>query len=123
MPLINWWKVVVLERFAQFTGRAGRAEYWWFFLANLIVSLVLAALSRASVVFAILSVIYGLAVLIPSIAVGIRRLHDTGKSGWWILLALIPFVGYIILLVFFAMEGTPGPNQYGPPPPAEPALA
>jgi uncharacterized membrane protein YhaH (DUF805 family) len=123
MPLINWWKVVVIERFAQFTGRAGRAEYWWFFLANLIVALILAALSRASIIFTILYVVYSLAVLIPSIAVGIRRLHDTNKSGWWMLLYLVPVVGFIVLLVFFVMEGTPGPNQYGPPPPGEPALA
>jgi uncharacterized membrane protein YhaH (DUF805 family) len=123
MVLVNWWKVVVLERFAQFTGRAGRAEYWWFFLANLIVALVLALLSRASVIFLILYVIYGVGVLVPSIAVGVRRLHDTDKSGWFMLIALIPFVGYIILLVLLAMEGTPGSNRYGPPPPGEPALA
>jgi uncharacterized membrane protein YhaH (DUF805 family) len=123
MELVNWWKVVVLERYAQFTGRAGRAEFWWFFLANLIISVVLSLLGRASVIFAIISLIYSLAVLVPSIAVGVRRLHDTDKSGWWILIGLIPLVGFIVLLVLFVMEGTPGSNRYGPPPPNQPAIA
>src|SRR5436190_10537389 len=73
MQLVNWWKVVVLQRYAQFMGRASRAEYWWFFLANLIVLAVLGVLSRASTVFAILYLVYGLAVLIPGIAVAVRR--------------------------------------------------
>jgi uncharacterized membrane protein YhaH (DUF805 family) len=123
MVLINWWKVVVIERFAQFTGRAGRAEFWWFVLANFIVSTVLSLLGRASVIFAVLSAIYGLAVLIPSIAVAIRRLHDTERSGWWLLIILVPLAGIIVLIVFYATEGTPGPNKYGPPAPGEPALA
>ncbi len=66
----------------------------------------------------ILLLIYGLAVLIPSLAVGVRRMHDQDKSGWFILLGLIPFVGPLILLVFFCLEGTNGPNQYGPDPKA-----
>jgi uncharacterized membrane protein YhaH (DUF805 family) len=123
MPLINWWKVVVIERFAQFTGRAGRAEFWWFTLANFIVSLILSLLGQASIVFYVLSAIYSLAVLIPSLAVGIRRLHDTNRSGWWLLIILVPLAGIIILIVFMATEGTPGPNNYGPPPLGEPALA
>ncbi len=64
-------------------------------------------------VFVVLVVLYGLAVLIPGIAVGIRRLHDTGKSGWWLLIALVPFVGIIVLIVFFCQDSTPGVNQYG----------
>jgi uncharacterized membrane protein YhaH (DUF805 family) len=123
MQLVNWWKVVVLERFAQFVGRAGRAEFWWFALANFIVSLILNLLGRASGLFVVLGVIYSLAVLVPSIAVGIRRLHDTAKSGWWLLIGLVPLVGFIVLIVFFATQGNPAPNQYGPPPPSEPAVA
>jgi len=123
MQLITWWKVVVLERFALFTGRASRAEFWWFFLANLIVTVVLGLMTQASTIFLVLSIIYGIAVLIPYIAVGIRRLHDTSKSGWFILLGLVPFVGFIILLVLWSMPGTPYPNEHGPPPPSEPALA
>ena len=112
-PLIGYWKQVVLERYAQFTGRARRAEYWWFALASLIIGVVLSVLGAASSIFNIVYFIYALAVLVPSIAVGIRRLHDTDKSGWWLLIALVPFVGFIILIVFFAMDSTRGTNQWG----------
>jgi uncharacterized membrane protein YhaH (DUF805 family) len=123
MLLGNGWKVVVLQRYTQFVGRAGRAEFWWFELASFIIVTVLSILGRASVVFSVLGLIYALAVLVPSIAVGVRRLHDTGRSGWWLLMLLVPLVGLIVLLVFFVSEGTPGPNQYGPPAPTEPVLA
>ena len=113
----------MLERFAQFSGRAGRAEYWWFVLANLIITLVLSALSRASWLFAVVSLGYSIALIVPSIAVGIRRLHDTGRSGWWLLIILVPLAGIIVLVVFLATEGEPGPNRYGPPPPREPLAA
>ena len=95
MVLIEAWKTVVLERYAQFQGRAGRAEYWWFVLANFIVVLVLNVLARASTLFSIASLVYSLALLIRGIAVAIRRLHDTNRSGWWILIGLIPLVGFI----------------------------
>jgi uncharacterized membrane protein YhaH (DUF805 family) len=114
-PLVGYWKRVILERYAQFTGRAGRAEFWWYFLANIIVYIVLNILIAISSIFWVLYVIYALAVLIPGIAVGIRRLHDTDKSGWWLLISLIPLVGIIVLIVFWATEGTPGPNRYGAP--------
>ena len=100
-----------------------RAEFWWFFLASFIISAVLSILGRASVVFSVLGFIYSLAVLVPSIAVGVRRLHDTARSGWWILIGLIPLVGFIVLIVFWAGQGSPGANQYGAPPPNEPAVA
>jgi uncharacterized membrane protein YhaH (DUF805 family) len=119
MILINTWKTVVLQRYAKFDGRAGRAEFWWFVLANVIVSIVLNVLGQASSLFTILAFVYSLAVLVPSIAVAIRRLHDTNKSGWFILIGLIPIVGFIVLIVFYATEGTRGPNQYGAA--AEPA--
>ena len=117
-PLVNYWKKVVLENYLNFTGRARRAEFWWYFLANLIISVVLniidAALGWGSGYYGgILTGIYGLAVLLPGLAVGIRRLHDTDKSGWWLLLALIPLVGIIVLIVFWATDGQPGVNQYG----------
>jgi uncharacterized membrane protein YhaH (DUF805 family) len=119
MPIIENWKLVVLERYAKFDGRAGRAEFWWFFLANLIVYIAFAILLQISGIFWVLEVLYALALLVPSIAVAIRRLHDTDKTGWLVLLVLIPFIGGIILLVLCAMEGTKGPNQYGAAP--EPA--
>jgi uncharacterized membrane protein YhaH (DUF805 family) len=119
MQLIESWKLVVLERYAKFDGRAGRAEFWWFVLANFLAYIVLAILMQISGIFFLLYIVYALGVLIPSLAVAIRRLHDTDKSGWLLLLGLIPFVGFIILLVFYIQEGTSGPNQYGPGP--EPA--
>ncbi len=112
-PLINYWKKVVLENYANFDGRARRAEFWWYALANLIVSVVLNLLQAAASIFVVLVVIYGLAVLIPGIAVGIRRLHDTDRSGWWLLLVFIPIVGAIVLIVFWATDGKPEVNQYG----------
>ena len=116
-PLISYWKLVVLERYAKFDGRSRRAEFWWYFLANLIISIVLniidAAIGFGSGYGGVLSAIYGLAVLVPGLAVGVRRLHDTDKSGWWLLLVLIPIVGLIVLIVFWATDSTRGANDYG----------
>ncbi len=111
--LINAFKLVVFERYAQFEGRAGRAEYWWFVLADILLSIAVSILAGAADIFAILSLVISLALLVPSLAVAIRRLHDTSRSGWWILISLVPFVGWIILIVFLASEGTPGSNEYG----------
>jgi uncharacterized membrane protein YhaH (DUF805 family) len=116
MVLIAAFKRVVAESYAKFDGRSGRAEFWWFFLANLIVGVVLSLLGQASTFFYIIYVIYGLALIIPSIAVGIRRLHDINRTGWWILIALVPLVGLIVLLVFYATAGDRGTNRYGPEP-------
>lgn len=121
MALIENWKLVVLQRYAKFDGRAGRGEFWWFVLANIIAYVVLAILIQIASIFIILYIGYAIAVIIPSIAVAIRRLHDTDKSGWLLLVGLIPLVGFIILLVFYIQEGTAGPNQYGAA--AEPAAA
>jgi uncharacterized membrane protein YhaH (DUF805 family) len=112
-PLIGYWKKVVLESYAKFDGRSRRAEFWWYFLANLIIGVVLNVVDAVIGLAGILSLIYALAVLVPGLAVGIRRLHDTGKSGWWLLIALIPIVGIIVLIVFFAQDSTPGVNDYG----------
>jgi uncharacterized membrane protein YhaH (DUF805 family) len=106
---------IVLTKYADFSGRARRSEYWWFFLANFIVSIVAAILDQA-VGFPLLQIVLGLALLIPGIAVGVRRLHDTGRSGWWLLIAFVPFVGVIILVVLLCLDGQPGPNNYGPSP-------
>ena len=111
--LINAWKLVVLERYAQFEGRAGRAEYWWFVLADflLIVRAQRAGAGRERVL--VLYFVAALALLVPSLAVAIRRLHDTGRSGWLLLIGLVPLVGWIILIVFLAADSTPGSNEYG----------
>ncbi|MEU5311761.1 DUF805 domain-containing protein [Streptomyces sp. NPDC021562] len=111
---MNWY-VDVLKKYAVFSGRARRQEYWMFFLFNLIISIVLAVVGRA-IGFAALSSIYALAVLLPGLGVAVRRLHDTGRSGWAILIGIIPLVGWIILIVWLASEGKPEENQYGPNP-------
>lgn len=113
MPLIDYWKLVVLERYAKFDGRARRAEYWWFVLANFIVAVVLAILSGISDLFLLLYFAYAIAMFIPTIAVAIRRLHDTDRSGWWLLITFVPLVGGIILIVLLALDSTRGTNQYG----------
>lgn len=94
-------------RYALFRGRASRSEFWWWYLASAIVEIVLQVLVRVSGAFNILALIYGLAVIVPQIAIAARRLHDTNRSGWWQLLALIPIVGWIILLVWFIQKEKP----------------
>lgn len=117
---MNWY-MEVLRKYAVFSGRSRRTEYWMFVLFNLIISVVLGFLDRMTGLLqdngiGVLGGLYSLAVLIPSIAVSIRRLHDTGRSGWWLLLAFIPLIGGIVLIVFMAQDGEPQPNQYGPNP-------
>ena len=118
MPIIENWKLVVLERYTKFDGRAGRAEFWWFVLANVLILIALAILVAVSNIFWVLYIGYALAMVVPSIAVAIRRLHDTDKSGWWLLIGIIPFGG-LVLIVFYILEGTAGPNDHGAA--AEPA--
>jgi len=115
------WYTGVLKKYAVFTGRARRKEFWMFLLINFLIGIVFGILTiipGIGSIFNILSYVYSLAVLIPSIAVLVRRLHDTGRSGLLALLVLIPLVGAIILIVFSAQEGNPGDNQYGPNPKA-----
>jgi len=107
----------VLKKYAVFSGRAQRAEYWYFFLFNLITGIVLGIVSGLiSDTKSIIGLIYALAVLIPGLAVSIRRLHDVGKSGWMILINLIPLVGTIWYIVLMATDSNPGDNEYGPNP-------
>lgn len=115
------WYTDVLRQYATFTGRARRQEFWMFVLINVAVSLVLALVDNLlglrfgtePATAGILGTIYSLAVLLPSLAVAVRRLHDTGRSGWWLLIGLIPLIGGIVLIVFYALEGRPGPNAHG----------
>jgi uncharacterized membrane protein YhaH (DUF805 family) len=110
------WYIDVLKKYAVFSGRAQRAEYWYFFLFNIIVAVVLAALDQMLGFGNILSGIYTLAVLLPGIGVGVRRLHDIGRSGWWLLIGLIPVIGFIVLIIWYVKDSDPGENQYGPNP-------
>jgi uncharacterized membrane protein YhaH (DUF805 family) len=112
------WYLAVLKNYTGFSGRARRKEYWMFVLFNVIIAFVLGFVEGIVGGPGILGMLYMLAVLIPSIAVSIRRLHDTNKSGWFLLIGLIPVLGGIILIVFMAMDGDPGDNQYGPNPKA-----
>jgi len=121
---IDIYKSVLTDKYADFTGRARRAEYWWFVLMNFIVitaiaivSLILYSVSDTlGVLGIVIYAVYALAVIVPGVAVAVRRLHDTNKSGWMILVGLIPLVGGILILVFYFTDGDPGPNQYGPSP-------
>jgi len=90
------------SKYVDFNGRAVRSEYWWFALFNLIVSIVLTIISPK-----LLANIYSLATLLPALAVGVRRLHDTNRSGWWLLLWLVPVIGWIVLIVFLAQDSVP----------------
>ena len=117
------WYLAVLKKYTQFSGRAHRTEYWMFVVVNLAIII---AISIVEGIFGgpgVLGAIYGLAVLLPSLAVGVRRLHDIGKSGWWLLIGLVPVVGIIVLIVFAAQDGQPGTNTYGPNPKAAGAPA
>jgi len=116
---MNWY-VNVLKNYVGFSGRARRTEYWMFVLFNAIIAFVLYLpfLFTQEIAFASLYSIYALAVFLPSLAVTVRRLHDTGKSGWWYLISLVPLVGAIMLIIFTATAGAQGPNQYGADPKA-----
>jgi uncharacterized membrane protein YhaH (DUF805 family) len=113
------WYLKVLKNYVNFRGRARRKEYWMFFLFNIIAALILMILDFFVLgTYGVLYGLYLLAVILPSLAVTIRRLHDLGKSGWWIFISLIPVIGGIWLLVLLVMDGTTGENLYGPSPKA-----
>jgi len=123
---MQWWKKVVLQNYANFKGRARRKEFWMFILFHVIFLIIAGILDnllglnfktqRAGFSTGPIYLIYALAVLIPCLAVWARRLHDTGKSCWWLLIALVPIIGAIVLLIFAIFDSTPGENKYGPNP-------
>ena len=118
---MNWY-LEVLRKYAVFTGRARRKEYWYYFLINFLIITVLLIIDNMlgtlehEAGMGLLSGIYALAVLIPGIAVAVRRLHDTDRVGWWVLIALIPIVGPIILIFFLIQDSAAGDNRFGPNP-------
>src|SRR5215471_21334270 len=106
------------RNYVGFSGRASRSEFWYWILFTVLVSIVatiidLVVLSSNT---SVLSTIWSLATFLPSLAIGVRRLHDTDRSGWWWLIAFIPLIGIIVLIVFWCFEGTRGPNRFGPDP-------
>ncbi|MBG2913418.1 DUF805 domain-containing protein [Proteus cibarius] len=127
---MNWYLEVIKNNYANFSGRARRKEYWMFTLVNTIIITILYAIVISSIdmntgemsslgsIVGIILGIYSLAIIIPSLAVTIRRFHDQDKSGWMFLLAFIPAVGGLIVFVFMCLEGTKGDNRFGPDPKA-----
>jgi uncharacterized membrane protein YhaH (DUF805 family) len=117
----------VFKKYADFSGRARRKEYWMFALINVIVSIIIGIIdgvlgtrmefgSGMSGGIGILGLIYTIVILVPSLALMVRRLHDTNRSGLWLFIVLIPFLGALVMLVFSLMDSTPGSNKYGPNP-------
>ncbi len=107
------WYIEVLKKYAVFSGRAKRQEYWMFSLFHMIIATGLGFIEGLVGGPGIAGGIYCLATFLPCIGVSIRRLHDTSRSGWWLLIGLIPIIGPIILIVFFVFDSTPEENQYG----------
>lgn len=127
-PPLNYFIEDVTKKYFAFQGRAGRSEFWFYMLFYVIILVVLNVLAvmlggtnedgvrTPNFVIQAIALLVQLGLLLPTLGVGVRRLHDTNRSGWWILISLVPFVGGIILLVFYIMDSTPGPNQFGPNP-------
>lgn len=118
---MNWF-VDALQKYAVFSGRAQRSEYWYFFLFYFLLAVAAAILDGLVESFSrhagmgVFSGILALGLLLPSLAVSVRRLHDIDRSGWWLLIAVIPLFGAIVLLVFTAKDSQPGSNRFGPNP-------
>ncbi|MDE5847167.1 MAG: DUF805 domain-containing protein [Muribaculaceae bacterium] len=108
------------QNYCNFSGRASRSEYWWFYLftciVSWVVSIVVSLFSSELSIMYIASMVVGLAFLLPSLGIAVRRLHDIGKSGWWMFISLIPLIGAIILLVWWCKDSQMEPNEYGPVP-------
>jgi len=115
----------IKNRYAQFEGRASRSEFWYFALFYFLIDIIISAIDAFIVnpmigmtpdqaaQGGVLQMVFALGLLIPSIALGIRRLHDIGKSGWWYLLVFIPIIGWLALLYFYILDSQPGTNKYG----------
>ncbi|VVC75749.1 Inner membrane protein YhaI [Aquicella siphonis] len=109
MNFVDSIQTCLVKKYMDFSGRASRSEFWWFYLFCIILLVLSCFIGK--IVYYILA----LALFLPSLGVSVRRLHDTNMSGWWILLSLIPVVGALVLLYFYVIEGTKGPNNYGNP--------
>ena len=117
---MNWY-LDAWKNYANFQGRARRKAYWMFVLFNIIALVILSLIEGALGLsgqngYGILTGLYTLAMILPLIALAVRRLHDTGRSGWWLLIGLVPLIGPIVLIVFYVTDSQPGTNQYGPNP-------
>jgi len=110
------WFVDGLKNYTGFSGRAHRTEFWMYMLFWFIIYVGIVIVENVIGLPPIISGIYALGTLLPNIAVSMRRLHDTDRSGWWLLIGLVPFIGGIVLLIFYCIDGTSGSNEYGPDP-------
>ena len=116
------WYLEVLKKYAVFEGRAGRKEYWFFILFNILISMALGYVDwligniNPETGLGVLSGIYALGVMIPGMAVSVRRLHDTDRSGWWLLITFVPVIGAIVFLYFMVLDSNPETNEYGTSP-------
>lgn len=118
---MKWYKKV-LRQYADFSGRAQRKEYWMFMLFHVLIAMAFGAVDTligtwdSDTGYGLFTTLYNLAVLVPLLAVSVRRLHDTGRSAWWYLIWLIPGIGWLIFLVFMVLDSEQGENEYGPNP-------
>ncbi len=124
---MNWY-LDAWKNYVTFTGRSRRKAYWMFVLFNIFAAILAGVLDGVLGLggqdgYGPISGIYSLAVFLPGLALAIRRLHDTGRTGWWMLLGLIPLFGWIVLIIFFVQDSQPGTNQYGPNPKEAPTAA
>jgi uncharacterized membrane protein YhaH (DUF805 family) len=104
------------DHYVKFDGRASRPAFWWWFLFGILVGIGANIIDLILGTWGVVNGLAGLALLLPNLSVAIRRLHDTDHSGWWVLIGLIPIIGWIVLLIFYLRESDPGENKYGPPP-------
>lgn len=113
------WYLKVLKKYSVFEGRARRKEYWIFLLFNMVINMALAFIETLMGFEGVLTGLYSLGILIPSLAVSVRRLHDIGKSGWWILINIVPIIGPLVFLYFTVKDGTDESNEFGSNPKLE----
>lgn len=111
-----YWYIDMWKNATNFDGRSRRKAYWMVVLVNFVISFILATLSVFFWIFDVITTIYCIALILPGISLGIRRLHDIGKSGWWLLIGFVPIIGAVVLLIFYCMDSVPGENEYGPNP-------
>ncbi len=109
-------KRALTVNYFNFEGRASRSEYWWFCLFQAVLGCLITIIFGDSTTGTVISSIIGLGLLMPEVSLGVRRMHDINRSGWWVLIALIPIVGWIIYIVWACKPSDPTPNQYGPVP-------
>lgn len=116
------WYIEAVTNYVNFKGRARRKAYWMFVLCNMIIAALLSLLDGVFDItvgmsnVGVISFVYSVLIFLPSLAVAVRRLHDTGRSGWWVLINFVPVIGFIVLIVFFCQDSYYGENQYGPCP-------